>query len=191
LVSTQRKWDEAYKSADIASAKAAQILCENAFLLDDSGDALELACGRAGNAIFLAKKGFQVDALDISPVVLEAVDQFAKAYKLPINTKIRDIESNGLGDKKYDVIVVSYFLNRGLFPQIINALKLNGLLFYQTWSQLKCDDKGPSNPAFRLQAGELLNLCDPLRVVLYRENGQQGDTQKGLRNEAMLIAQKM
>jgi len=190
-----KKWNEAYENADISSAKPAQILSENVHLLPSTlpqdSNALDLACGRAGNAIFLAKQGFTVDAVDISPNVLESLGSFVKQKSLSISCECRDIETKGLSDKKYDVIVVSYFLNHELFPQIINALKPNGLLFYETWSQEKVDNSGPSNPAFRLQAGELLNLSQTLRPLFYREEGDQGDASKGTRNIAMLVAKNV
>lgn len=187
-----KKWNQAYQSADISSALASQVLSENTHLLPQMGDALDLACGRAGNAIFLARKGFDVDAMDISPVVLKQVQAFANQQNLSINCIERDVEAQGLIDKKkYDVIVVSYFLNRDLFPQLINALKPNGLLYYQTWSQLSTDNtKGPSNPAFRLESGELLKLCAKARIIYYSENGLLGNIHQGIRNEALLICQK-
>ena len=184
------KWDEAYKGADFSVAKPAQVLEDNAYLLPVSGEALDLACGRAGNAQFLAKRNFAVDAIDISSVVLGGLRKFVKQQGLNISCEMRDIEREGLGNKRYDVIVVSYFLNRQLFPQIISALKPDGLLFYQTWSQEKIDESGPCNPAFRLEAGELLELCSPLQIAFYRENGALGDVSEGLRNEAMIIAKK-
>ncbi len=191
MSSKLKKWNEAYQIADIALAVPVQVLSENKHLLPvTKGDALDLACGRAGNAIYLAKYGFDVDAVDISPVVLEHVEQFANEHSLSISCQCRDIESEGLSDKKYDVIVVSYFLNRELFPQIISALKPKGILFYQTWSQQKVDDSGPGNPVFRLQAGELLELSKPLRPIYYREEGGQGDQSKGNRNIAALVAIK-
>jgi len=190
-----KKWDETYKNADITSAKPAQILSENAHLLPSSllqnSIALDLACGRAGNAIFLAEQGFNVDAVDISSNVLESLESFVKQQSLSISCECRDIETKGLSDKKYDVIVVSYFLNRELFPQIINALKPNGLLFYETWSQEKVNDSGPSNPEYRLKAGELLKLSQALHPLFYREEGDQGDTSKGTRNIAMLVAKNI
>lgn len=185
-----KKWNEAYQNADIASAEPAQILSENAHLLPEKGDALDLACGKAGNAIFLAKRNFKVDAVDISPIVLGALEQFSNQNSLSISCQCRDVESEGLSSKKYDVIVVSYFLNRDLFPQIIESLKPNGLLFYQTWSQKKIDDSGPSNPAFRLQSVELLDLTKALCPLFYREEGEQGDISKGSRNIAMLVARR-
>ncbi|WP_299871893.1 methyltransferase domain-containing protein [uncultured Cocleimonas sp.] len=185
------KWDQAYQQADFSSAKVATVLSDNSYLLPLSGgDALDLACGRAGNAQFLAKNGFIVDAVDISSVVLDGLSSYVMENKLQIDTILRDVESDGMPEKRYDVIVVSYFLNRELFPQIVESLKPGGLLFYQTWSQLKVTDTGPSNPDFRLKAGELLDLCDSLQIILYRENGELGKTDSGLRNEAMIIAQK-
>ena len=187
----KKKWDQAYQQADFSSAKVATVLSDNAYLLPIlGGDALDLACGRAGNAQFLAKNGFTVDAIDISSVVLDGLASYSLENKLQIDAFLRDVESDGMPEKKYDVIVVSYFLNRELFPQILGSLKPGGLLFYQTWSQLKVSDAGPSNPDFRLKAGELLDLCSSLQIILYRENGELGKTDTGLRNEAMIIAQK-
>ena len=190
----KRKWEEAYKEADIASALPAEVLLKNEHLLPmDGGDALDLACGRAGNAQFLAKKGFRVDAMDSSKIVLEHLTQFVKAQNLLIHPRLRDVEEEGLPDKKYDVIVVSYFLYRDLFPEIIKSLKPNGILYYQTWAQPAKGLNtvaGPKSLKFRLQDGELLSLCSPLKTLFYSENQSQGNVQQGLRNEAMIVAQK-
>jgi len=183
-----KKWNEAYEAVDISMALPAQVLSENEHLLPKAGDAVDLACGRAGNAIYLAQRGFKVDAIDISPVVLESVERFSAESNLPITCICKDVEAEGLGMKNYDVIVVSYFLNRELFPQIISALKPNGLLFYQTWSQQKIDDSGPGNPAFRLQVGELLSLSNTLLPLFYREEGDYGDKSTGTRNTALIVA---
>lgn len=188
-----KKWNEAYQDADIASALPVQVLEENAFLLPESGLALDLACGRGGNSLFLAHheaSKLEIDSIDLSPVVLDKLSAYAKQKQLPINCTTRDIEVEGLLVKHYDVIVVSYFLDRDLFPDIIDALKPAGLLFYQTWAQDKVDESGPNNPRFRLAPSELLTLSHSLIPILYRENGRVGDVTKGLRNEAMLIARK-
>ena len=195
MPSKEKKWNAAYQDADYASALPAQVLSENSYLLpqfsQQQGNALDLACGRAGNAQFLAKRNFSVDAVDISSVVLEGLQSYVEQQDLSITCILRDIEKEGLSEKQYDVIVVSYFLNRELFPQILNALKPNGLLYYQTWSQLSVDDSGPRNPDFRLKAGELLQLTTSLQTLYYQEDGKQGDISKGLRNEALLIAKKI
>jgi len=38
---------------------------------------------------------------------------------------------------------------------------------------------------------ELLSLFQALHVLVYREEGQVGDTTRGWRHEAMLVAQKV
>ncbi len=198
-----KKWDGAYQDADIASAVASQVLRDNAFLLphvkkqsNQALRALDLACGRGGNALFLARQGYDVDAMDISLNVLEKLADFAAKKQLAIHCLQRDVESEGLPaqhyTEQYDVITVSYFLYRPLFADIVNALIPGALLFYQTWSQLSVEkEKGPASSKFRLAQGELLNLTEPLIPVYYQENGLLGDTRQGLRNEAMLIAQKI
>jgi SAM-dependent methyltransferase len=194
LTSKKLKWDAAYKDADFSNARIAHVLEAHDYLLPELTqlpvDALDLACGRAGNAQFLANKNFKVDAVDASSVLIEGLKSYVVENELTINCVLRDIENDGLPTKKYDVIVVSYFLNRELFPSIIGALKPGGLLFYQTWSQLSIDDSGPKNPAFRLKSAELLRLCSSLQTIYYREDGLQGDLGRGIRNEAMLIAKK-
>jgi len=197
------KWQAAYQDADIASATPARVLRDNAFLLPhlkkypaQKSRALDLACGRGGNALFLARQGYDVDAMDISTNVLEKLFDFAAKNGLALHCIQHDVESEGLPAsyyaEYYDVIVVSYFLYRPLFAEIVNALKPGGLLFYQTWSQVLVDkEKGPTNTQFRLLRGELLELAKPLVPVFYQENGVLGDVAQGLRNEAMLVAQKV
>ena len=182
-----KKWNECYQEADISTATAATILQQNTHLLPPTGQALDLACGRAGNAQLLSQYGFKVDAFDFSNNVINALKQHKNTA---INPKVWDSETDSLRTDYYDVIVVSYFLQRNLFPNIIKALKTGGLLFYQTWSQQCIDTSGPKNPNFRLQQGELLSLCTGLRIVLYREEGQLGNLEQGNRNEAWLIAEK-
>ncbi len=183
----QQKWNDCYQNANIKTATAATVLQQNMHLLPLTGQGLDLACGRAGNAQLLAKHGFKVDALDFSNQV---VDALKKQTDSAIEPKVWNSETDDLATGYYDVVVVSYFLQRNLFPAIIKSLKTGGLLFYQTWSQLCVDTSGPSNPDYRLEQGELLFLCTDLRIILYREEGQLGDIQQGYRNEACLIAEK-
>ena len=92
----------------------------------------------------------------------------------------------------YESTVVSRFLERRLAPALIKALTPEGLLFYQTFTRVTAGAVwGPTNPAYRLAPQELLSLFQPLYVLVYREEGRVGDTTRGWRNEAMLVAQKV
>ncbi len=87
--------------------------------------------------------------------------------------------------------MVSRFLDRTLTNAIIGALKVGGLLFYQTYTLIKANQGGPTNSAFLLGQAELLQLFNSLQVIYYRENGLIGDLKAGLRNEAQFIGQKL
>ena len=174
----QAKWDKRYQDRD-AEPRAASVLKENLHLLPKAGKALDLACGLGGNALLLAEQGLDVEAWDISPVAIDKLNQ--KAAGLTIHGKVIDITAESLAADSFDVIVISYFLDRDIVPAIIHALKPGGLLFYQTFNQ-NLLGRGPGNPGYRLQENELLRLFAPLVVRFYRE--EEGS------DEAILIAQK-
>lgn len=184
------KWNATHRQSSVASATAA-VLTENSFLLPAQGTALDLACGLGANALFLAECGLQVQAWDISSVALEVLQRNATEKSLNITVKQCNIEASIVPENAFDVIVISRFLDRTLCNAIIDALKKDGLLFYQTFTQNKLATHGPKNPDFLLQQNELLRLFKPLTLVYYRENSRIGDLSRGERNEALFIGQKI
>jgi tellurite methyltransferase len=184
------KWDRLYRELEPGQSSPAQVLSENDFLLPGSGNALDLACGLGANAIFLAQRGLAVTALDLSSVAIEKLSEYALTHRLSIDARKQNIDCLFFPKSVYDVIVISRFLDRALRDAIIEALKPEGLLFYQTYTQEKQEDLGPHNPEFLLAVNELLIMFSALRVVFYRENGLIGKRQRGLRNEAQFIGRK-
>ena len=184
------KWDERYEDRDAREATPCQVLAENAHLLPKEGTALDLACGLAGNGQFLARHGLTTTAWDISPVACDKINDLAHAEGLELRAECFDVEHEMLPNQHFDVVAVSYFLNRERMPDYLELVKPGGLLFYQTYTRESFHPGGPKNPAFRLARNELLHLCASFELVLYREEGANGDTTKGLRGEAMLIARR-
>lgn len=166
------------------------MLADHVHLLPPTGIALDLACGLGGNALLLAGKGLQVYAWDVSRVAIERLRLAAAEQGLNIAAEVRDVEQTPWPQTAFDVIVVSRFLCRSLAGPIMAALKPGGLLFYQTFVRAKAEGVGPSNPDYLLERNELLRLFSGLTVVAYREEGLIGDTSRGFRNEAMLVAVK-
>jgi len=189
-LSNKQKWNQRYSEADNSEPQAAQILRDNTHLLPESGRALDLACGRGGNALLLARLGLQVDAWDISDVVVDQLQQYANDQQLPVNANVDDVEVNPPEPLQYDVIVVSYFLDRSIIPALIGALKPHGLIYYQTFSRAVISSRGPQSAAYRLADNELLQLFADLQVLVYREEIDAGDRDIGARDEAMLIARR-
>lgn len=187
--SQREKWDARYREAQ-EIGQATRVLRENLHLLPRSGRALDLACGLGAHALLLAAQGLETYAWDISEVAVRRLAEQARSMQLAVHVEVRDVVAQPPEPSSFDVIVVIHFLDRDLIPHLIEALRPGGLLFYQTHTVARVDDSGPSNPDYRLRDNELLALLASLRILVYREEGRVGDTQRGFRNEAMLIAQK-
>jgi len=184
------KWDRRHE-LNCLRPEAAQVLVENRHLLPARGVALDLACGLGGNALLLARAGLQTFAWDLSPVAIERLRSRACEPGLEmLRAEVRDVERDPPAAGSFDVITVSHYLERRLFPALIAALRPGGLLFYQTFTRSGVSDRGPSNPAFRLDDNELLRLCGELAVRFYREEQRLGDLGKGQRDLAMLVAER-
>ena len=185
----QAHWDARYAKNNNAP-QACQVLCEFSHLLPSQGYALDLASGMGGNALLLAECGLLTSAWDLSPVGITKLNDAATRQSLTVDAQTRDIISKPPEKNSFDVMVVSYFLERALFPTLLAALKPSGLLFYETFVRDKSEGIGPSNPDYLLAQNELLQLCDGLVIRAYREEGMIGNIGAGTRNVALLVGEK-
>ena len=182
----REKWNERYRAAT-GERQASRVLRENLHLLPGAGRALDLACGLGGNALLLAEQGLEVDAWDIADVAVAALQSVATKRQLPVRAQVRDVVASPPGRGTFDVILVSHFLERDIIPDLIQALRAGGLIYYQTFTRQRVSDRGPQREEFRLDEQELLQLFSGLQVLFYREEGRVGDVQQGFRDEAMFI----
>ncbi|MES9990365.1 MAG: methyltransferase domain-containing protein [Candidatus Thiodiazotropha sp.] len=186
----RNKWDLRHAVAE-KRPLAAEVLTRNLHLLPAKGLALDLACGLGGNALTLAQQGLDVVAWDISPVAIQRLNGYAVETGLNnLSAEVRDVETSPPPPNHFDLIIVSYYLERELIPRLIDALLPGGLIYYQTFTQVAVTDIGPRNPLFRLDDNELLQLFSGLKLRYYREEKRLGDTKQGVRDVAMLVAQK-
>lgn len=133
------------------------------------GRALDIATGKGRNALFLAKKGFSVDATDISEVALKEARRQAEQEGLAITFKQADLEDLELPEAAYDVILNFNFLQRSLIPEMKKALKLGGYIVFETYLIDQRVLGHPRNPAYLLGHNELLELFRDFRILNYRE----------------------
>ncbi|MDX5333253.1 MAG: class I SAM-dependent methyltransferase [Gammaproteobacteria bacterium] len=186
----EARWEARYREADPAAARPAEVLTAHVHLLPAQGEALDLACGLGANARLLAGRGLRTHAWDRSSTAIDRLSALAHAQGLPIQARVRDVVAEPPPAGTFDVIVVAHFLERALFPALAAALRPGGLLFYQTWTREAVSGRGPANPAYRLESGELLRAFAGLRVLAYREEGRVGDAASGLRDQAWLVAMR-
>jgi dihydroneopterin aldolase len=145
------------------------------------GRALDVAAGSGRNALYLASHGFQVDALDHDEQRLASLVATAKQRNLP-NISVRRVDLERSTDDRsefpastYDVILVFFYLHRPLFPWLIEALKPNGVLIYETFTiDNYFRHHHPRRWEFCLAQNELLRLTSNLRVLSYDEGEHDG-----------------
>ncbi|GAB2986538.1 class I SAM-dependent methyltransferase [Nocardioides montaniterrae] len=106
---TARVWDERYAgSGRVWSGRPNQRLVEQAAGLVP-GRALDVACGEGGDAIWLAGQGWEVTAVDISPVGLAKVREHAADAGVEVVTAVWDaLGDQPPGEATYDLVTVSF-----------------------------------------------------------------------------------
>jgi len=165
----RERWDRKYASEEyIFGTEPITFLRDNIDLLP-RGKALDIAMGEGRNGIYLATHGFEVTGLDISEKGLRKARALATARGVHIETKAVDLEHYELPVEEYDVILCIYYLQRGLFPQIMRALKPGGMALVETHT-VEFQKYRPSIPRrYLLESNELLRLFDGMRVLRYQD----------------------
>ncbi len=170
------RWNKKYETLPMPThvAKVVKHYADQA----PRGTALDIACGQGRNTVFLAERGFKVDAIDISEVALSYLDDIEN-----VTTICADIDDYTFGNE-YALIVNVNYLDRALIPKIKEALKHRGMVIFETFVEAEGDGfHQPSNTEYLLHVNELLNLFQSFEILYYEE---RIDT--NLRGEKVKIA---
>ena len=165
-----RRWAE--RGPGPSTPAPAEWLVENSSLLrgGDGRRALDVACGDGRNAMYLASLGFEVHAVDVSDVAIEAVATIAADRRLPVRAERLDLERDGLPAGCYEVVVQINYLQRDLLAALARAQSDGGILVIETFMRAPGGvGERPLNPHHLLRPGELVAAFADLDVVSHRE----------------------
>ena len=162
------------------------------------GQVLDLACGSGQHALYLAKLGYEVVGLDRNTEALDTLTQTARDHHLSnLRVRVFDLEKDSgdppsLGESEYAGIIVFYYLYRPIIPNIIKALKLGGILIYETFHMDNHRQYNhPRRKEFCLEANELLRLTSKMRILHYEEGQRQNQAKQDPVFTVRLVAQKV
>jgi len=120
-----------------------------------------VACGSGRHAKFFLNRNLDVTAVDRENAVIPGA-RFVQA----------DLEDGSpwpFPGRRFQGIVVTNYLHRPLLPLLKDALAEGGVLIYETFMAGNERYGKPSNPAFLLRPGELLEAFAGLAVQGYEE----------------------
>ena len=184
----REKWDKRYAEDSFHKGNPVSLL-EDWLPRLRPGKALDVACGAGRNAIALARAGFRVDAIDISPVGLELARREAESLGLEINWIEHDLDQPYAFDDDYQLIVVLWYVNLPLIASLGDYLQSGGHLLCEEHLVAGGELAGPENPRFRVAAGALLEAAKGLEVLLYEET-ESTNTDGEPMASARLVARK-
>lgn len=174
----KNQWDLLFSTQDYVYGKnPARFLREKIDQIP-VGKALDLAMGEGRNAVFLAKKGFAVEGVDISEVAVHKAKVLARENGTEIKTQVADLNTYSISPNTYSLIVNIQYLQRSLVPQIKVGLKSGGYLIYEnpTTDELKRQPLRALRRDLLLAPQELRKLFSEFQILEYsegpNENGQ-------------------
>ena len=143
------RWNARYRAAEHpARGDADEALVALARRLPAPGRALDIACGTGGNLIWLAERGWWTLGLDVSIEGLRLARAHARRRGVTTHWVVADAHQSPLVECSFDLVLVTRFLDRALFPWLERLIAPGGLLFYCTFNQRHLERHPRFNPRF-------------------------------------------
>ncbi|HEX6419702.1 MAG TPA: class I SAM-dependent methyltransferase [Acidimicrobiales bacterium] len=103
-----RRWDERYAGTDLLwSAEPNRFLVAEVAHLAP-GRALDVACGEGRNAVWLARRGWDVVGVDFSPVAIAKARRLATHHGVEVSWVTADLTCDDLPAGPFDLVAVLY-----------------------------------------------------------------------------------
>lgn len=137
-------------------------------LVERNGRVLDVACGHGRHSAYFAALGCRVTAIDRDAAALETLAGVARVTPI-----VADIEAGPwpLAGERFDAVIVTNYLYRALWPELIAAVADDGLLLYETFARGNEAYGRPANPDYLLSPGELLTVLGERLIVVGFEQG--------------------
>ncbi|MDN3027133.1 class I SAM-dependent methyltransferase [Streptomyces sp. S.PB5] len=102
-------WDERYRGSELVwKAEPNRFVEQELAGQEPSGRAVDLAAGEGRNAVWLAERGWEVDAVDFSAVALEKAERLAAERGVRLRTVHADLTLWTAPKAMYDLALIAY-----------------------------------------------------------------------------------
>ena len=174
-------WDERYSGTDRLWSEAPNLFVEDRLGPSEPGVGLDVASGEGRNAIWLAKRGWKMTAVDFSEVAIER----GRSVSDEVEFIVADV-LEWQAPERYDLILVAYLhLAQGGMQQVIQRaaswLNPGGELFLigHDESNIEHGYGGPQVPEILTRAEAVVEWLDELQVVEAQVVNRPVETDEG------------
>lgn len=174
-------WNERYSEDGFAyGTNPNDFLATHVNKLKEAGKVLCLAEGEGRNALFLARKGFQVTAVDFSEVGIQKIKENAQKEGLKIEAVVADLKDFDMGEDQWDGIISIFAhlpppLRKIVHSKIQRALRPKGILILEAYTpkQLNFQTGGPKDEAMLVNLNILQEELSELTPVFETETERE------------------
>ena len=193
-------WDERYSPDEYVYGKDPNQFLEENYNAIPKGKVLSLAEGEGRNAVFLAKQGYSVTAVDASQVGLSKAKKLAEDNGVELELIRGDLVDFDIGENKWDGIVSIFFhlpsaLRKELHKKVVAGLKPKGVFLLEAYTpdQLKYGTGGGNSADIMTSKDSLILELNDLKfthLIELERNVVEGIYHTGLAAVVQAIALK-
>jgi SAM-dependent methyltransferase len=168
-----QRWDERYAARDYVWDVAPNQFVERYLAQLSAGRAIDLAAGEGRNAVWLARRGWRVTAVDFSQVGLEKARQLAADHG--VTDRLELVRADALGyepPEPVDLVVIAYLQipsaqQRIVLEHAAGWLRPGGTIFIVAHdrSNVEAGHGGPADPEVCYDADATVQALAGLDIV--------------------------
>lgn len=132
--------------------------------------ALDVAMGLGRHLEVLDRAGYAVFGVDASFDRVMQANAHAVSANLVARTWCADLTMYPLPERRFDLVLVTRYLQRDLFASLGTSLRPGGVVIYETFTRRQLEHgRGPTSPDHLLEPGELRTRFPSFDVLFYEE----------------------
>jgi tellurite methyltransferase len=167
-------WDSFYEhKSNVFGKEAVGFLKENLHRIR-KGRAFVPAMGEGRNAVYLARHGFRVDGVDLSPIAVDRAVELARSQHVSVKGIVADLIQYAYPIQAYDFVFVSLFYMEQLIPKFKQVVKPGGHIMVYVKADTGKPAAGTTPDDFLVKASTLKAAFKDFKTLSFKEYRDHG-----------------